>query len=76
MTRLEHHSPAEPTGQPGSINSGRPRIRIIDGCPYVLVERVDGKYREDRPHFQREDGRLWALVADVERLSTGNISRT
>jgi hypothetical protein len=40
MTRLEHHSPAEPTGQPGSINSGRPRIRIIEGRPYVLVERV------------------------------------
>jgi hypothetical protein len=72
MTRLEHHYPAEPTGQPGSINSGRPRIRIIDGCPYVLVARVDGKYHEDRPHFQREDGRLWALVADVERLSAGN----
>lgn len=38
----------------------------------MLVERVDGKYREDRPHFQREDGRIWALVADVERLSAGN----
>jgi hypothetical protein len=74
MTRLEHDSPAEPTGQPGSINSGRPRIRIIEGRPYVLVERVYGKYREDRPHFKCEDGRLWVLVADVERLQEGNRS--
>ena len=29
-----------------------------------------GKYREDRPHYLRRDGRVWALVEDLERLST------
>ena len=69
--RLADHSPVEPTGQPGSINSGRPRIRIIDGRAYLMVDEAmaaRGKYREDRPHYVRCDGRVWALVEDLERL--------
>jgi hypothetical protein len=71
---LADHSPAEPTGQPGSINSGRPRIRIIDGRAYLMVDEAmaaRGKYREDRPHYLRRDWRVWALVEDLERLSGG-----
>ena len=30
-----------------------------------------GKYRDDRPHYLRRDGRVWALVEDLERLSAG-----
>ena len=67
--RLADHSPV-PTGQPGT-QIGRPRIRIIDGRAYLMVDEAmaaKGKYREDRPHYLRRDGRVWALVEDLERL--------
>lgn len=50
------------------------RVRIIDGRQFVEVDpaSLNGKYRDDRPHWERHDNRVWALVADVERLRNGN----
>jgi hypothetical protein len=73
MLRLADHS-SVPTGQPGT-EIGRPRIRIINGRAYVMVDEAmaaRGKYREDKPHYEWHDARVWVLIEDIERLSTGN----
>jgi hypothetical protein len=49
----------------------KPRIRIYGDDMLVLVDAetgmaliANGKYRDDRPHYEKKFGEIWALVND------------